>query len=339
MIFDVQKTLNHIIMDYGQSTNWTHFSFALIDFHNEKFCASNFEVTPNHVTFVSDKKFFFDLASLTKALTNSFLYFQRPDLFHHNPQMNWLLDHEAGLPMGGRLGRHDWKTFLKSYELGHSQSLYSDYSSLRLMLEVLEKSSFAETYGKLFEHIYDPETFFWNFKDQTSKEALIFPPTGMRHQKIIQGEVHDDNAFVINEFTTHAGLFSSVEGLAQTLLNAEKSWGFLDIMHNDLQPLIEQNLWSKRFLHGFDRPTQFRFQNTPDDSWGLYSTLAGLNASPYTIGHLGFTGTSFWIHTESKMGIVLLSNGTVNQWYQKEQLNFFRRILGGTFWNAIFQRH
>ena len=43
--------------------------------------------------------------------------------------------------------------------------------------------------------------------------------TGYRKNDKINGEVHDPNAFVVKERSAHAGIFSTVNGLGQTLLN------------------------------------------------------------------------------------------------------------------------
>ena len=54
--------------------------------------------------------------------------------------------------------------------------------------------------------------------------------------------------------------------------------------------------------------------------------------SDKTIGHLGFTGTSFWVDCEKGMGNIILSNATRDGWYQKNELNELRRALGNYTW-------
>jgi len=57
------------------------------------------------------------------------------------------------------------------------------------------------------------------------------------------------------------------------------------------QQIIEGSTWAL----GFDTPTE------KESSSGKY-------LSPKSVGHLGFTGTSFWIDPEKKTAIVLLTN-------------------------------
>ena len=49
-------------------------------------------------------------------------------------------------------------------------------------------------------------------------------------------------------------------------------------------------------------------------------TSAGSNCGEFMIGHLGFTGTSVWIDCETKLGVLIFSNGTRDGWYNKKNL-------------------
>jgi CubicO group peptidase (beta-lactamase class C family) len=108
-------------------------------------------------------------------------------------------------------------------------------------------------------------------------------------KRVVQGQVHDDNAYAMGGVAGHAGLFGSlvdVEGAARQLLD-------------DVQRSAPLFTWAQaagpRGL-GFDKAT-------PGGS-----TASALG--PRTVGHLGFTGTSLWIDPDLDGGaaFVLLSN-------------------------------
>lgn len=271
--------------------------------------SSSFESFEFHAGIESTTPYlYFDLASLTKPLTNSAVYLKYPNIFDRN--MMLLLNHKAGLPVGGLLSRYDWKNQLMNYLINESASLYSDYSSLRCMLEVEAKS--GKKLEELCSYYFDSELVHW----KKLPENAFCPETGVRNKKIVCGEVHDNNCFNIGEFISHAGLFATVEGLCRSLLELEKQTQFCE----QVQKIFPDQPKDDRFILGFDRVTD------------LENTLAGKGCSKFTFGHLGFTGTSFWIDIQSKRGVVILTNATQSYWYDRAGLNELRRALGSALW-------
>lgn len=268
---------------------------------------------------------YFDLASLTKPLTLFGTYLYHPELFksHNNKKNVLLLEHRAGLPSGGRLSKKDWKELLWSYPIREegATTLYSDYSALRLMLE-LEKES-----GQKLEDLYLCEQnrgklHFW--KDLWRDEHITdFVTTGYRHGKSICGEVNDDNAYVIGEFCSHAGLFARIDDLCSFVLQMIDD-GALTVLSSILSAKIESNDQG-RFVLGFDRVQDLKM------------TLAGEEASLQTVGHLGFTGTSLWLDMEKKRGHIILTNATKYYYHDRVGLNRLRRKLGAEIWKLSRQ--
>lgn len=294
------KIEQYLTQELGKQ-HFSNAAFAVIDFEHKKFkstCYSNLGKVTTPM--------YFDLASLTKSLTLGALYIQDPKNF--SSDMILALEHRAGLPVGGRLSRVGWKEQILSYPIKESPSLYSDYSILRVQLE-LEKKIDRPIKEKCLK-LWDKELCFW--KDLAPDCEVV--ATGTRNWKIIQGEVHDDNAFVINEFVCHAGLFSTIEGLARTLLKMDQKIHLLE----KVSELFDQK--SHRYLKGFDTV------ENPQD------TLAGVGAGPKTFGHTGFTGTSYWIDCDKKKGHILLTNATQNYWYDKTGLNTMRKDIGQMAW-------
>lgn len=294
-------------LELMETEHFDTLAVGVLDFKARNY--RTFEIT-NRSVVSKNPYLYFDLASITKPLTLSSTYLLHPELF--DDEMLLLLDHEGGLPSGGRVSKASWREQLLGYKIKKSETLYSDYSALRLMLELEKKSK--KKLKELCSSYWDQELCY--FKD-LPKDA-ISPVTGTRNWQEIRGVVHDDNAFVIGEFTSHAGLFGTVSGLSKTLLNLNEKVNLIKVMGESLKKTGA----SKRFVHGFDRVQD------------VEKTLAGAGCSINTFGHTGFTGTSFWIDTEKNRGAVILSNATQNYWYDRDGLNRLRRIIGEMIWNG-----
>jgi CubicO group peptidase (beta-lactamase class C family) len=254
------------------------------------------------------KNIYFDLASLTKPLTLSATKLIYPELFKKDLPLELLLSHKASLPSGGRLSRDSWMDQILSYKIIPGETLYSDYGALRLMLELERKSQ--KDLKSLCDSYWDRELLFW--KD-LPKDART-PFSGFRSGEKIKGQVNDDNAFIIGRFCSHAGLFSTVSGLAKSLIN-------LNEKHDLLASMLKVK-FDGRFVDGWD-------------SASGENSLAGKGYGPGTFGHLGFTGTSMWIDPHKQKGQIILTNATQNYWYHREGLNNLRRSVGEFLWKWI----
>jgi CubicO group peptidase (beta-lactamase class C family) len=116
-------------------------------------------------------------------------------------------------------------------------------------------------------------------------------------QRIIQGEVQDENASILGGVAGHAGLFSSTEDMArfaQTMLN-----GGRPILRPETIALFTRReaapAATSRAL-GWDTPS------TPSQSGKYFGARS--------FGHLGYTGTSLWIDPDRQLSITLLTNRT-----------------------------
>lgn len=115
--------------------------------------------------------------------------------------------------------------------------------------------------------------------------------------RMIEGEVHDPNAWWMGGICAHAGLFGSaraVAGLCDALrVSVER--GDAALAGPDLR-----RLWNCRGLGshvgGWDTPSRGGYTSTgasfPDDA----------------VGHLGYTGTSAWIVPSRRTVVVVLTN-------------------------------
>lgn len=277
-------------------------SVGVIDFSTKKFECASFQHDRH-----GQNEVFYDLASLTKPLTLGLLSLAFPKLF--NKELNLLINHRAGLPAWARLGRDDWEAQVLNYPIAASPVCYSDLSYLRAML-ILEQA--GVDIAKKCASFWDGDIVHWR-KIKDYAQCVV---TGVRGGVPIQGQVHDDNAFNLGRFCTHAGLFGTISGLCRSLLNFDAKFNLLEQFKSSLTGFDGH----PRFINGWDTVCH------PDE------TLAGAGASFSTFGHLGFTGTSIWIDPHKKLGHVILTNFTQNSWYDRHGLNQFRKSIGKAIW-------
>lgn len=284
--------------------NFDCLAVALIDFSQKNF--KSFEINTESIESCShlySPPCFFDLASLTKPLTLSIVYLLERKIFTEDLLL--LLNHRGGIVSGGRVGKNDWKTQIDKYSIVSSKTLYSDYSALKLMLEI-ERRTRSSLYT-LSSSSWDEEFCHWT--KLTHPESS--PATGIRGGRIIRGVVHDDNAFNIGGELAHSGLFATIGGLSRTLLNIDRRYSLVTFMDKAFQERVH----SDRFLYGWDT-----VENKE-------TSLGGSHCHVETFGHLGFTGTSIWIDTCSKRGLVILTNETKLFSYMRIGLNKFRKKI------------
>jgi hypothetical protein len=298
----------HIVKTLMPHEAFDALGVGVIDFKKNSFQAFEANTFEGEVKIKSEPTLYFDLASLTKPLTNSLAYFLRPEAFDKETLL--CLNHRGGLPAWGLLPQKGWREQILSYSVQDSSTLYSDFSALRVMLNL---KKIGVELKQICSGVWDKETLNW----LDLPEHFPTPQYGFKNSLPNFGQVHDPNAWVIHEFCSHAGLFSSVDGLCRTLLNYQNRTDFVEKVKNESQ----KN--TNRFLYGWDRV------ENPD------STLAGAGCGRFTFGHLGFTGTSIWIDPERMLGHVILSNATKMHWYDKQGLNDLRRAVGQVVWSGI----
>ena len=108
-------------------------------------------------------------------------------------------------------------------------------------------------------------------------------------ERVLRGEVHDENAFALGGASGHAGLFGSIDAVldfAKSLLDGTA-------LRADSLDLLRARQSARRSL-GWE----MRY-----DGWS-----GGDACSEITIGHTGFTGTGLWIDFQRGIGWSLLTN-------------------------------
>ncbi len=130
---------------------------------------------------------------------------------------------------------------------------------------------------------------------------------------VVQGAVHDDNAHVTGGIGGHAGLFGTacdVNILLSELLSTYCGHSTTKVFQQELlQIFFEKQKDAHRAL-GFDMPSEI------GSSCGRYF-------SDLSVGHLGFTGVSFWMDLTRSVIVILLTN-RVHPTRQNMKIRAFR---------------
>jgi len=211
------------------------------------------------------------------------------------------------------------------------ENIYSDLGYILLGNIVEEKSGKRlDEYWR--QKITDP-LFVQNkliFPQDILPDNIRFAPTGYCSitKKKLSGVVHDDNCRILGGVSGHAGLFGTAEGILSICENILLGYYNLSRMpffnNNNLKIVLKKN-GNSSWTRGFDTPSQ------TNSSSGRYF-------SNTSVGHLGFTGTSFWIDIEKKVIIVLLSN-RVFFGVENERIKKVRPIIHDIIMEEIFDRN
>jgi CubicO group peptidase (beta-lactamase class C family) len=204
-----------------------------------------------------------------------------------------LLTHTTGMP--GRVPlyrdhptRQQLLDAVRELPLRHPPGANVEYSSQGFMI----LGQIAEaTAGKGLDHLVP----------KVARGELTYNPTDAARcaateqcswrGRLVQGEVHDENAHVMGGIAPHAGLFGTLdalEDLAHSLLANDGR-----VLHPDT-------------LNEMTRPRTDHLASRRSLAWQGAPATDVLSATAF--GHTGFTGTSLWVDPEQDIFLVLLTN-------------------------------
>ncbi len=196
-------------------------------------------------------------------------------------------------------------------------SVYSDlgYMVLGFVVErVAGRSLAAFSQERIFSPLRADHLTFGLEKGQENLSERIAPTEGDPWRgRLLQGEVHDENAAALGGIAGHAGLF----GTAEAVGTVTKAWldGYLG------KPSIFSQDGVKQFVKA-----------QPGTSWALgwdtpsHPSSSGQFFSHEAFGHLGFTGTSIWIDPVKELEVIFLSN-RVHPTRENQAIKTFRPKL------------
>jgi CubicO group peptidase (beta-lactamase class C family) len=281
----------------------------------------------------------FDLASVTKVVATAsmaMVLYERglldlempvigtlPEFRGNDPRRSdvtfrQLLAHSSGLPAYERLflranSRDELLQQAFSVALKYAPGSHAEYSDVGFILLGIALERIA---GESLDRFCQREIFgplgmlHTSFNPPTAWKSRIVPTEDDRtfRNRIIQGEVQDENASVMGGVAPHAGLFSTAADIAifaNTMLN-----GGAPIVRPETLALFTRREGSPA---GTSRALGWDTPSNPSQS--------GKYFSPSSFGHLGYTGTSLWIDPDRKISVTLLTNRTwpdCSNWAIKE---------------------
>lgn len=318
----------------------------------------------------------FDLASLTKPLATSLavlLFISQEQLRFDDPVSRFLpdfqggdkdrvtirhlLSHTSGLPawrpyfealsdpehspdMATRLAREWVYAQIQCEPLDAAPGERAVYSDLGFMLlgAVVERLSGRALDEYCQQYIFAPlglhTTAFVNL-DNPGRAALFLSRDFAATERcpwrgrVVCGQVHDENAYAMGGVAGHAGLFSTlddVDRLVSCLVDCYHG------RHAFLPAGLLHECWT-------------RDKRVPGSSWALgwdtpsaQGSSAGELFSAYSVGHLGFTGTSVWIDLERQVHVILLTN-RVHPSRDNTAIRSFRPRLHDAVMRAVLEKN
>jgi serine-type D-Ala-D-Ala carboxypeptidase len=300
----------------------------------------------------------FDLASLTKPLATTLavlIVVSRGNLGLDTPladllaprsiprdkaalTLRQLLSHSAGFPAWKpyylelqKLPQKDRNSELREFLLEEpleyapgEGSLYSDLGFLVIQW-IMEERTRTDLHRFTRENLYEPlgcpTLSYRPLQQTTAGDPRDFAATEQCpwRGRVLNGEVHDENAYVIGGVAGQAGLFGAAADVGR----------LLDAILRTRAGIGAGLPWAPGRLEEFLR----RAYPEPTRTWALgfdtpaaVGSSAGSLFSPETVGHLGFTGTSFWLDLKRKLAVVLLTN-RVHPTRANEKIKAFRPVL------------
>jgi CubicO group peptidase (beta-lactamase class C family) len=302
----------------------------------------------------------FDLASLTKPLATTVavmrlvqdaaLRLDEPlaavlpafaDTDKQSLTLAQLLSHTSGLPdyrpwyrelaaVAPWERRRRLQMLIRSEPLACRPGERAIYSDLDFMLLgwVVEAVAGRRLDRFLDEAVYAPlgrpPVFFVDLQQPRPEGAFAATERCGWRDRPIEAEVHDEHAHALGGIAGHAGLFGTAAGV-HTLIRE-----LVEAYHAPAGGRVFRRETVRRFLRrvpGTDKALGF---DMPSDA----GSSCGSRFPPTAIGHLGFTGTSFWVRLEDSTAVVLLTN-RVHPTRANTAIRRFRPLLHDAVMEAV----
>jgi beta-glucosidase-like glycosyl hydrolase/CubicO group peptidase (beta-lactamase class C family) len=245
-----------------------------------------------------------------------------------------LLAHSSGLPAH----REYFKTLATRREVvaaamaeplasePGAQAVYSDVGFI-LLGEILERLTGRPLDQMARESIFGPLGLTATMFNPPAEMRTRIAPTeddAVLRKRIVRGEVHDENAWVMGGVSGHAGMFSTAADLG----------AFCQMLLNGGQ-YAHQRLLRRATVAQFTAPDALS-GNTRTLGWMVptANSSSGRYFSPNSFGHTGYTGTSIWVDPEKRLFVVLLTN-RVHPTRQNDKMQRVRPALHDAIVEAL----
>jgi serine-type D-Ala-D-Ala carboxypeptidase len=291
----------------------------------------------------------FDLASLTKPLATTLSLMKLIadsklslnqtigdllPIFRHSDKasitIEMLLKHTSGFPayrayykILHRLPESKRKEKLRCLLLDEplinpigKTTLYSDLGFM-LLAEVVEHLVKQDLDQWVVDNIYTPLdlTKLYFIKHFESRKTGSYAATELcpfRHM-LLSGIVHDDNAYAMGGVCGHAGLFGTAKDVKKLLM----------VLLKGFNARSDPTVLSSKLIRKFFKRSSINGRPLGFDAPSFHQSTSGTRFSRQSVGHLGFTGTSFWVDLKKEIIIILLTN-RVHPHRHNNAIRYFR---------------
>ncbi|MBF0274881.1 MAG: beta-lactamase family protein [Nitrospinae bacterium] len=293
---------------------------------------------------------YYDWASLTKVVFTVTclmkLYEEKAFAFEDKvssfiPDYPWdiqlyqLLTHSSGLPgwlpiykqLGsGKQFDENWKNLRDIiFSISPENKETSEYSDIGFLLlgffiETITGKPLIEHWKIIAKSLGMNKTFFHENNIPFFPKDQYAPTEDCPlRKKIIQGEINDENCWYLGGVASHAGLFGPIEdlerwakGFRDTFFGKKNDW---IVSTETVKTFAQRAIPSKTgdWTYGFMMPTKGK-------------ASCGSFFSPVSLGHLGFTGCSFWFDPKVDLVVLIVTNRTFPSRENKEFIKYRPKI-------------
>ncbi len=203
------------------------------------------------------------------------------------------------------------------------KTLYSDLGFM-ILKWVVEAVSDRRLDCFVTDEIYEPlglkNLFFVDLNSEYKSRKTgnrMFAATEICpwRNKLLEGVADDENAYAAGGIEGHAGLFGTAQDVNSLL--TKLLFTFHGISDSLFAPELVRTFFGRQegtdWALGFDTPS-------------LTGSSCGRYFSRKSVGHLGFTGTSFWIDLDRFVSVILLTN-RVHTSRDNVKIKEFRPVL------------
>jgi CubicO group peptidase (beta-lactamase class C family) len=303
----------------------------------------------------------FDLASLTKPLATTLAImrlYQQDRIRLDQPissilpafansdksgvKIAQLLSHTAGVVdyrpfylelVGGHIGEHKARVRDRLvqepllYPPGE-RALYSDLGFM-ILEWIVETITGRRLDHFVAEEFYAPlgvrdSLFFIDLSRPPPMHVYAATENCPWRRRLVEAEVHDENAHALGGIAGHAGLFGTAGAVHRVLAE------LLSAYHaKDSNRLFARETVSRFFerVPGTDKALGFDMPAAVHPSCGRFFP-------PTSVGHLGFTGTSFWVNLNSSIVVILLTN-RIHPTRENMAIRRFRPLIHEAIMSAL----
>ena len=209
-----------------------------------------------------------------------------------------------------------------------SKYVYSDLGMIALQ-KVIEKISGKSLDRFLADNLFNPlgmTSTMYNPPPELKDSCMPTELDDFWRMRQLQGEVHDERAYMLNGVAGHAGLFSTARDIAKFL-----------------QMILQKGYYQGRQYIKPETVEMFTTKQSDQSTRGLgWDTKSpeGSSSGQYfnlsSYGHTGYTGTSVWTDPTKNLYVILLTN-RVYPTRNNNKISKVRPLIHDAIYQAVIQ--